>query len=105
LRFQGRVGAGAERGRERVENDSKKIISMLRNSFLNEKELASKETRLSSKWQGLVVVLTSRCNIECKMCNWQALKMDLPRKQKKEIIGLMPYLKKVIWSGGEVFNV
>lgn len=75
----------------------------LENKILNEKEFFQKKTVLASRPRGLVVTLTTRCNIRCFMCNFWQHTMDMPEKVVQEIVALFPYLQEIHWQGGEVF--
>ncbi|MDD5021114.1 MAG: radical SAM protein [Endomicrobiaceae bacterium] len=72
------------------------------NKFLNEYEIASKKTILSSKPRNLMVVLSNKCNIACIMCLTSKSKWELPKERLDEIILMFPYLEKIMWQGGEV---
>lgn len=73
------------------------------NRMLNESEIQQKKTLLDSKFQGLGVALTSRCNLRCIMCKaWEA-PWDIPAKVVEEIASVLPFLSRVYWQGGEVF--
>lgn len=75
----------------------------IRNIVLNEKEITEGRTILESRPRGLGITLTNRCNIRCIMCSvWQD-PWDIPRKTIDEIFGLLPYLERIFWQGGEAF--
>ncbi|NLB35358.1 MAG: radical SAM protein [Elusimicrobia bacterium] len=73
------------------------------NRLLNEIEICQGKEVLESKPRGLGIVLTTRCNLRCIMCNSYKVAWDLPEKTAKEVIDLIPYLQRVMWLGGEVF--
>ncbi|MHB9154395.1 MAG: tetratricopeptide repeat protein, partial [Endomicrobiales bacterium] len=72
-------------------------------SMLNEIEILRRKTVLASKVKRLWVSVTSRCNIKCKTCGLWHNKWDLPYEAAQEVMGLYPYLERVVWLGGEVF--
>lgn len=72
------------------------------NKFLNEYEIASKQTILKSKPRNLMVVLSNKCNLACIMCRAIRNKWEFPQKRLKEIKDLFPYLERVLWQGGEI---
>jgi MoaA/NifB/PqqE/SkfB family radical SAM enzyme len=73
------------------------------NKLLNEKEIREKKVILDSLMKGLVITLSSRCNLKCIMCEVRNTQWDIPRHIIEEVIGLFPYLETVIWQGGEPF--
>jgi MoaA/NifB/PqqE/SkfB family radical SAM enzyme len=74
------------------------------NKLLNDSEINECRVKLASKPLSLLVALTSRCNLQCKMCSGRSQKNEIiSPKVKKEIISLFPYLEKIAWGGGEVF--
>jgi MoaA/NifB/PqqE/SkfB family radical SAM enzyme len=72
------------------------------NKALNRREIEERKTVLASKVTSLVVTLTTRCNIVCRMCEEYKIPWDMPQGVIDEIVALMPYLEQVIWQGGEV---
>ncbi|MBN2407703.1 MAG: radical SAM protein [Elusimicrobia bacterium] len=53
---------------------------------------------------GLIISLTSRCNLRCRMCGvWDNQEWDIPDRAVSEIAGLIPGLGQITWTGGEVF--
>ena len=72
------------------------------NKFLNEYEIASKQTILKSKPRNLMVVLSNKCNLACIMCRAIQNKWEFPQERLKEIKELFPYLERVLWQGGEI---
>jgi len=75
----------------------------LKNIILNEYEILNKKYVLKSKPRTLIISLTSKCNIKCKMCKIPLEHWDFPHNKLNEIFALFPYLKKIIWHGGEPF--
>lgn len=77
------------------------------NKDRNQKEIDSDKVVLESKPCMLMVVLTTRCNLQCIMCSRRNPNEDLtlPVESIKQIIGLFPYLGAIDWQGGEVFLV
>ena len=73
------------------------------NRILNEKETQQRKIKLDSVPQRLIVTLSSRCNLDCIMCEVKKTGWDIPHKIIQEAIGLLPYLESVIWQGGEPF--
>ncbi|MBR3627610.1 MAG: radical SAM protein [Elusimicrobia bacterium] len=86
-----------EKNREKITKNK-----FFKNKFLNEYEIASKKTILSSKPRNLMVVLSNKCNIRCIMCMTSRSKWELPKDRLNEIIELFPYLERVMWQGGEI---
>ena len=76
-----------------------------KNVLLNEMEISQKKIVLKSKPRSLIVYLTNRCNLKCKMCPFAVSqkKQDISKKTVKEIINLFPYLQHIQWIGGDVF--
>lgn len=103
LREAGRISEALESFEEAYKLAGAPEDSFKGNRLLNEIEITRGETSLRSKPRGLGVVLTTRCNLRCIMCNSYKEKWDLPKKTAREIIELLPYLERVIWLGGEVF--
>jgi len=65
--------------------------------------LKERKITLSSKPLKLNVVLTTRCNLNCLMCEVRRIPWQIPEKVIGEVISLFPYLREIIWQGGEVF--
>jgi MoaA/NifB/PqqE/SkfB family radical SAM enzyme len=74
-----------------------------KNRDLNEEETRQKKVKLDSFPQKLIVTLSSRCNLDCIMCEVRRTKWDIPYKTIQEVVDLFPYLESVIWQGGEPF--
>ncbi|MHB9154098.1 MAG: tetratricopeptide repeat protein [Endomicrobiales bacterium] len=76
------------------------------NRLRAEMELSEGGTTLGSKPRILTVTLTSRCQLNCRMCEvrrqWKE-PWDLPEKTAREVMELFPSLEYVTWSGGETF--
>ncbi|MBN2407402.1 MAG: radical SAM protein [Elusimicrobia bacterium] len=63
-------------------------------------------TVVSSRPLGLVILLTTRCNISCIMCGWcREAPVDLPYDAVRKIFPLCPALEMINWQGGEPFLV
>lgn len=73
------------------------------NMALNFQEIAEKKTVLLSRMRKLNVALTTRCNLDCVMCEAKKIDWEIPGKTIDEIISLFPYLERIVWQGGEVF--
>ena len=72
------------------------------NKFLNEYEIASKQTVLKSKPRNLMAVLSNKCNLTCIMCRAIRNKWEFPQNRLQEIKDLFPYLERILWQGGEI---
>lgn len=79
------------------------MTPFLQNKALNEVEVAEERIVLESKPRGMGITLTTRCNLNCIMCDVYESLWDIPEETVKEIIQFMPYLQQIIWQGGEVF--
>lgn len=100
--FQGRydkVVAEAGKLRDFIPSDD----TFFRNKLLNEMEIAQKKLVLDSKMRNLIVTLSTRCNLNCTMCEEIRTNWELPKRTLQEIISYFPYLERVVWQGGEVF--
>jgi MoaA/NifB/PqqE/SkfB family radical SAM enzyme len=75
----------------------------LKNIFLNEIEILKKQTVLQSKPRQMQVLLTTNCNIKCIMCDVCRHDMTIDESAIKLVKDYMPYLEKIMWTGGEVF--
>lgn len=75
------------------------------NRRLNDEEIAQGRTVLSSWPRELMVILTSRCNLECIMCTREVSNKLLPEETAFKVAALFPYLENVDWQGGEAFSV
>jgi len=73
------------------------------NKALNEQEIKERKVNLASLMQRLIVTLSSRCNIDCIMCEVRRTKWDIPYNVIQEALDFLPYLESVIWQGGEPF--
>lgn len=73
------------------------------NKILNEKEMKDGKLGLNSSLRRLIVTLSSRCNINCIMCEVRRSQWDISEKSLQEIIGFFPYIESLIWQGGETF--
>lgn len=74
-----------------------------RNRLLNEAEISQKKLVLNSWMRNLIVTLSTRCNLDCTMCEEIRLNWDIPQERLQEIVSLFPYLERIVWQGGEVF--
>lgn len=95
---------------EKVLEKGKKIYDFIpeddifsRNKILNELEIAQKKLIVNSKMRNLIVTLSTRCNLNCVMCEEIRVSWEIPKKIIQEIISLFPYLERIVWQGGEVF--
>lgn len=80
----------------------------LTNKELNETEIKTGKIMLESKPRMLMVVLTTRCNLECIMCSRGQLTgpdKTFTFDTIRQIRNLFPYLAAIDWQGGEVFLV
>ncbi|MFA7675564.1 MAG: radical SAM protein [Endomicrobiia bacterium] len=82
-----------------IADDEKKI----KNILLNEYEISQGRVVLESLPRTLNLVLTSKCNLNCIMCENHKENIELSDKQFEDIIEILPYLQKLILRGGEVF--
>lgn len=82
-----------------IPNEEKKI----KNILLNEYEISQGRIVLKSLPRTLNIVLTSKCNLNCIMCENSKENIELSDKQFEDIIEIMPYLQKLTLRGGEVF--
>lgn len=74
------------------------------NKFLNEYEIASKQTVLKSKPRNMLIILSNICNINCIMCGQRhEEKTKIDTKFISFIKDNLEYLEKIIWQGGEPF--
>ena len=79
----------------------------LENQRLNEEEIKQKRVFLQSRPRFLMLVLTTRCNLDCIMCGrvFGKSNLTIPMEVVKKFYSLMPYLEGINWQGGEVFLV
>jgi len=75
----------------------------MKNIIVNELEILSKKTILKSAPRILIISLTSKCNIKCKMCKVPLNHWEFPQDKIRDIYSLFPTLQKVVWHGGEPF--
>lgn len=77
---------------------------MLSNILDNELEISKKQTKLCSKPRHLTVVLTNKCNLKCIMCDMPIKNnIEISPKIVSAIKEMMPFLKTIVWLGGETF--
>lgn len=75
-----------------------------KNILLNEYEIGNKSVFLQSKPRNLIVTLTNKCNLKCRMCrNVLEKPFEISYDYFVEIKELIPYLQRIVWLGGEVF--
>ena len=77
------------------------------NIRLNEKEIEQGRIVLESLPHRLMVLLTTRCNLGCIMCDRvkATQHFTVPFDVLKKIYVLLPYVSWLNWQGGEVFLV
>lgn len=73
------------------------------NQALIEEEILSENQNISSLFRGLGIALTSRCYLECIMCEAWRANWDIPASLAEELKEYIPRLEKIYWQGGEVF--
>lgn len=73
----------------------------VKNILINEIEIMQNKRILNSKPRTLALLVTSKCNIRCKMCSIPKEHWTFPSEKNSEILKLMPYLEEIIWHGGE----
>lgn len=73
------------------------------NKILNEEEIKQRKIELRSFMRSLIVTLSSRCNINCIMCEVRRTQWDIPQEVIGEVLGLLSYIESIIWQGGEPF--
>ena len=73
------------------------------NYELNKEEIKDRKLILKSRPISLIAHLTEKCNLNCPMCVVKKQPWELSDKSLSEIMELIPFLKHVCWSGGEVF--
>jgi len=71
------------------------------NAILAESEIASKTIRVKCKPRCIWVVLSSKCNINCIMCETHSKKWELDDEEIQKIVAHFPYLEQLTWWGGE----
>lgn len=72
------------------------------NKELQRLEIEQGKEVLESRPTSLVVTLTTKCNIRCRMCEEYRIPWEMPETTMREIVALFPYLDDVLWQGGEV---
>lgn len=73
------------------------------NMALNFQEIRERKTILLSRPRKLNVALTTRCNLDCIMCEAKKIDWEISENTVNEIVTFLPYLERIIWQGGEVF--
>lgn len=76
---------------------------VLNNIYLNEFEIANKQTILKSYPRDMIITLTNKCNLNCIMCFANESNFELNDRAFEDVKTILPYLKIVRWMGGEVF--
>jgi MoaA/NifB/PqqE/SkfB family radical SAM enzyme len=101
--------------KETLNKKKTKIISLLKtmhtlskkvraaNIFLNETEILERNTILSSKPRQLIVLMTTKCNLKCIMCqqNYTVRDYDIADFVINFIKENAKYLESIKWLGGE----
>jgi MoaA/NifB/PqqE/SkfB family radical SAM enzyme len=75
------------------------------NIFLNEAEILQGKTILTSKPRELQIMVTSKCNLQCIMCNAKQPygTYEISDKVYEYLKNNIYCLEKISWKGGEVF--
>lgn len=102
-RQEGRTGRAVEEFMKVISGISRNDDPCLYNKVLNEIEITRGNTVLESKPRRLGITLTTRCNLRCVMCKIRETPWDLPEKAVGDIIRFFPYVRYIMWLGGEVF--
>jgi len=71
------------------------------NAILAESEIANKVTKIKCRPRCLWVALSSKCNINCIMCETHDKKWELESEEIQRIVDSFPYLEQLTWWGGE----
>ncbi|MDD2523383.1 MAG: radical SAM protein, partial [Endomicrobiaceae bacterium] len=75
----------------------------IKNRVLSELETFQSKSVLESKPRDLQVVLTNKCNLNCKMCANDKIDWDLKERTLNSIKNNMKYFERILWQGGEAF--
>ncbi|MBN2407426.1 MAG: tetratricopeptide repeat protein [Elusimicrobia bacterium] len=103
-REEGRFDMSVKEFEKALEISPAKNEKWFRNMILNQIEVSDGKTFLESKPRVLGAVLTTRCNLQCTMCDFVGREiLDLPYGMASGIKSWFPYMEKVLWHGGEVF--
>lgn len=86
-----------------IETKPDNADSCFRNKVHKEFEIYHKKTIIRSKPRSLGIVLTTKCNLKCIMCDFGKDIWDIPKRTLQEIVVWAPYLENISWQGGEVF--
>ncbi|MBN2407444.1 MAG: radical SAM protein [Elusimicrobia bacterium] len=78
-------------------------LPFIGNKLLNMTEIIEGKEELRSFPRRLIVTVTSKCPLKCRMCEITDKSWELPGRTVDEICRLFPYLEFVQWLGGEVF--
>ncbi|MBN2407423.1 MAG: radical SAM protein [Elusimicrobia bacterium] len=104
LREQGRLDLSVKEFMRAAEISSHREEPWFKNKILNNIELSQRKVVLDSKPRAVGVVLTTRCNLRCKMCNFvDGYEDDMPQKTVEQIKKWIPDIELILWRGGEVF--
>lgn len=74
-----------------------------RNKINSELEIAQRKLIVESQPRNLIVTLSTRCNLNCVMCEERRIDWEIPKKTLEEITRFLPYLERIVWQGGEAF--
>ncbi len=98
-----------------LKNDIKNIVKNLnilhknikdikfKNLILGETEILQNKIILKSKPVKMHVVLTTKCNLKCIMCNVCTNEYTISNNYIEIIKEYLPYLEEISWQGGELF--
>lgn len=84
-------------------NNEDVINIKIKNRVLSELETFQKKSVLQSKPRDLQVVLTNKCNLNCKMCVNDKIDWELSPVTLNSIKDNMKYFERILWQGGEAF--
>ncbi len=74
-----------------------------RNKLLGELETAQHKKYFKSYPIAMDISLTTKCNLNCRMCRNKDRSWEINKKTFRDIIKFIPYLQYVNYMGGEVF--
>lgn len=81
-----------------------KFSYAINNQILCETNIAEGRSEITSFPVALLVHITTRCNLRCRMCGQDKnIVEEISPHMKKEILSIFPFLSEVTWLGGEVF--
>lgn len=85
--------------------DKTTLDLFLKNKFLNEYELATKQTILKSKPTKLVLSLTNLCNLNCIFCDSDKKHIKfIDNKILNLVYNNIQYCDNILWYGGELLT-